>query len=173
MAHRRTRIAVAGALALALTVGSAGIAAAKISIRPERREFYAHARLPLSFPEKIIARGATFELTNEDETYTIASATVAPGCVVRGTKCRFVDRDAKRNREGLAIFRMSMTTGKIWLRSYSDLSAATPEIMAEPVKFLVSIPREDPSLPPEQASVTATYSPWHGGWILRDRDWPY
>ena len=92
---------------------------------------------------------------------------------MRGTKCRFVDRDAKRNREGLAIFRMSMTTGKIWLRSYSDLSAATPEIMAEPVKFLVSIPREDPSLPPEQASVTAIYSPWHGGWILRDRDWPY
>jgi hypothetical protein len=155
------------ALVTVAAVG-AGAADAQIRLRPDRNEFYFHGALGPYAGPNVSKYGATVEAWawNDEgtaETTRIAAVTLPAGaCVDRGTSCRFLDRTALTNRSGLFRFKMNYSKGKIWMRSFVDVTGATKKMT---IYVRVHTQPYDTVY-----AVSAVFRLTKKGWLLPDND---
>jgi hypothetical protein len=155
MAKRWIAVVVVAVLAMA------NAASAQIRVSPARHEFRFHGALGAGPGHTVSQFGATVTLANEAG--TILSLTLPAGaCVDRGTSCLYRDPQATATTGGIAKFRMQFSTGKIWMVSYGDLSAATTARMNVTVMI--------PSTPFQAYSITANFTLTKKGWLLPDKE---
>jgi hypothetical protein len=149
------------ALVVVAVWAMANAASAQIRVSPARHEFRFHGALGPGPGHTVSQFGATVTLANAAG--AILSVTLPAGaCVDHGTGCLYENSQATAATGGIARFRMKFSTGKIWMVSYGDLTAAGTARMSVNVVI--------PSTPFQDYSITANFTPTKKGWLLPDND---
>jgi hypothetical protein len=161
------KLLLAGVLVAAVAAGPALEAQAQIRLNNERQEFSFHGRLGPYPGKAAVTQGVVIEAwawsaDGSVQTERIISVGIPAGaCVDRGASCRFIDRNALLAKQGVYKLRMKFSTGKIWMKSYGDVSKATPKMTV-----YVTFPGPTPST----YSITANFRDTKKGWLLPDND---